>query len=38
MPTGASDKKQKLVQVMAITWTNADPDLCHKMPSLDHNE
>ena len=22
----------------AITWANVDPDLCHYMASLDHNE
>ena len=44
MPLDLTDDKSTLVQVMAwcrqqaITWANADPDLCcHKM-SLGHKE
>ena len=40
-----TDDQSKLVQVMAcvvrqqaITWGNVDPDLCHHMASLGHNE
>ena len=44
MPENATDEKLTLVQVMAcchqqaITWTNVDPDICHHMASLCHNE
>ena len=40
-----TDDQSTLVQVMAwcrqattITWANVDPDLCHHMVSLGHNE
>ena len=42
MPLDLNDDKSILVQVMAwhqaITWANVDPDLCHHMVSLGHNE
>ena len=45
MPQNPIDDKSTLVQVMAwclrhqaITWTNVDPDLCHHMAWLGHNE
>ena len=44
MSLGFTDDKSTLVQVpgairqQAITWANVDPDLCHHMVSLGHNE
>ena len=33
-----TDDQSTLVQVIAITWANVDPDLCRHMASLIHNE
>ena len=38
MPLDFTDDLSTLVQVMAITWANVDPDLCRHMVSLGHNE
>ena len=37
MPLDLADDKSTLVH-QAITWANADPDLCGQMASLGHNE
>ena len=38
MPQHPTDHLSTLVQVMAITWANVDPDLCRQMASLGLNE
>ena len=38
MSLDLTDDKSTLVQVMAITWANVDPDLCRHMASLGHSE
>ena len=44
MPSDLTDDKSSLVQIMgavkkqAITWANADPDLCRHVVSLGYNE
>ena len=36
-PIDLTDDKSTFRQ-QAITWANVDPDLCHHMASLGHNE
>ena len=45
MPQNLSDDKSTLAEEIfgvvrqpAITWANVDPDVCHHMVSLGHNE